>query len=107
MVGMNLTEIPVKFGRVEGYFYCIDNNLTTLKNYPDSIGGSYFRFDNNPLTQYFKNLKEEDFPLWGRLDWYDVLSEYPFLVNIGLKYIPKYDRNLIFKKCPQTKLYLE
>jgi len=107
MVGMNLTEIPVKFGAVSGFFHCENNKLTTLKNCPDSIGGNYFRFDGNQLSNYFKNLKDEDFPLWCRLDWYNVLSEYPFLFNIGLKYIPEYDKNLIFKIRPLTKLYLE
>jgi len=35
MSGMQLTEIPVKFGRVNGNFHCYYNNLTTLKNCPD------------------------------------------------------------------------
>jgi hypothetical protein len=107
MGGMNLTEIPVKFGRVDGHFYCIGNNLTTLKNCPDYIGGTWFRFDNNPLSNYFRNIKEEDFPHWDNLDWYGVLREYPFLINIGVKYMAKDNWKLILNQFPHLKLYLE
>ena len=84
MNGMGLTEIPVKFGSV-AWFYCECNNLTTLKNCPDFIGGSLIFWFNN-LTNYFKNLKEEDFPHWDNLLWGVVLGEYPFLINIAKKY---------------------
>jgi hypothetical protein len=47
MNSMDLTEIPVKFGRVEGSFYCYYNNLTTLKNCPDYVEGSLHFLHNN------------------------------------------------------------
>ena len=28
---MNLTELPIKFNRISGSFYCYSNNLKTLK----------------------------------------------------------------------------
>jgi hypothetical protein len=108
MRGMNLTEIPVKFGRISGYFSCGGNNLTTLKNCPDSIGsGMGFYCYSNNLKDYFKNTKQEDFPHWDRLNWGDVLEEYPFLINIGKKYIDNDDLKDILEDVPQTKLYLE
>jgi hypothetical protein len=44
-----LTEIPLKFGKVTGDFYCNDNNLTTLKGAPHRVGGR-FDCDDNRLT---------------------------------------------------------
>lgn len=46
---MNLTEIPVQFGRVDGYFDCAGNKLTTLKGAPTIVGG-FFGCNNNVLT---------------------------------------------------------
>ena len=105
IVRMNLTEIPVKFGRVDGDVNCYDNNLTTLKNCPDSVSG-YFRCQLNNLTNYFKNIKEEDFPHWDKFNWGSILEEYPFLINIGKKYLSK-DFKYYLDNYPQTKLYLE
>ena len=107
MSNMNLTEIPVKFGAIKGHFNCVNNNLTTLKNCPTSVGYS-FRFHKNNLTDYFKNIKEEDFKCWSMgLNWLEIIEEYPFLINIGKKYI---DRNMLkyyLSHFPKTKLYLE
>lgn len=114
MVNMNLTEIPVKFGRVRmqldseggwgGYFTCSDNNLTTLKNCPDKTDSMFF-YKGNLLSDYFKNIKEEDFSNWDKLNWFDTLREYPFLINIGKKYVT--DLKMYLDIFPQTKLYLE
>jgi hypothetical protein len=49
MVNMGLTEIPVKFGKVRD-FNCHKNNLTTLKNCPDFVGGYFSCFDNKLTT---------------------------------------------------------
>jgi hypothetical protein len=46
---MNLTEIPLNFGEVSGYFYCYINELTSLVGAPQSVGGNFYCF-NNPLT---------------------------------------------------------
>jgi len=46
---MNLTKLPVKFGRVEKDFYCDYNELTTLKGSPKYVGGS-FDCRSNKLT---------------------------------------------------------
>ena len=121
----NLTEIPIKFGRVNGYFSCSENQLTTLKNSPTSVGEDFwcsynnltslegcpisvdddFYFYDNPLTNYFKNIKEEDFAHWDKLDWDWTLEEYPFLINIAKKYV----KNLKWwvDNYPQTKIYLK
>ena len=125
---MNLTEIPVKFGSVRGgSFVCSDNQLTSLKNSPTSVGGGLFCSRNklislegfpirvgwdlwcssNPLTNYFKNIKEEDFPHWDKLNWDWMLKEYPFLINICKKYRTKNNLKGYLNYHPQTKIYLK
>ena len=44
-----LTEIPLKFNRVSGYFHCYCNELTSLKGSPSYVGG-IFDCSNNELT---------------------------------------------------------
>jgi hypothetical protein len=44
-----LTELPLVFNKVSGYFDCGRNNLTTLKGCPRWVGG-YFYCTNNNLT---------------------------------------------------------
>jgi hypothetical protein len=44
-----LTEIPVKFGEVTGYFNCSINQLASLEGAPKSVGGDFHCF-NNKLT---------------------------------------------------------
>ena len=108
MRDMNLTEIPVKFGRVEGYFACSSNKLISLKNSPNSIIGKFeFHCSNNNLTDYFKNIKEEDFPHWNKVHWWVILKEYPFLINIAKKYLNRDILKGYLFQNPQTKLYLK
>jgi hypothetical protein len=45
-----LTELPLKFRNVTGYFYCYDNKLTSLEGSPQSVGGRFDCGDNNQLT---------------------------------------------------------
>jgi hypothetical protein len=132
MRDMNLTKIPIKFNKVNGFFDCSYNNLTSLKNSPNYIRYSfncgsnnlttleYFpnvinRNDaniinvyNNPLTNYFKNIKEEDFKHWSKLYWYWIIKEYPFLINIAKNYVNnKEDFIGLLEDHPKTKLYLK
>lgn len=44
--GKGLTEIPIKFGRVNGSFYCQNNNLTTLIGSPTYIGADLICYKN-------------------------------------------------------------
>ena len=44
-----LTEIPLTFNRVTGWFDCGDNNLTSLKGSPRWVG-DYFSCSENNLT---------------------------------------------------------
>jgi hypothetical protein len=44
-----LTEIPLKFGKVSGSFYCNKNKLTSLEGSPREVGG-HFCCSNNELT---------------------------------------------------------
>ncbi len=126
MENMGISEIPIKFKKCKKYFSCGHNNLTTLKNCPDWVGGEFFINNNNlenldyfpqhigskiylqgnNLTEYFKNIKEEDFKFWHKLDWESTLQDYPFLINIAKKYTRITKLNNIIEKYPQTKLYL-
>ena len=45
----NLTELPLRFNKVNGSFDCSDNKLTSLKGCPRWIGGS-FSCQYNQLT---------------------------------------------------------
>ena len=49
LFGKVLKELPLKFGKVSGYFVCSHNQLTTLKGSPKVIGG-YFNCGYNQLT---------------------------------------------------------
>ncbi len=124
---LELTEIPIKFGRVQGRFSCSYNNLTTLKNCPDWVGGSFdcsrnnltslegfpvfikgdVYFSDNKLTDYFKSIKEEDFPYWDKLYWSQNLREYPFLINITKKHLSRLYLEYELQSHPHLKLYLE
>jgi hypothetical protein len=44
-----LTELPLTFNKVTGYFNCGGNKLTSLKECPRWVGG-YFNCDYNQLT---------------------------------------------------------
>jgi hypothetical protein len=46
---IGLTKLPLKFGRVSGFFNCSDNKLTTLEGAPKEVG-SNFSCDYNKLT---------------------------------------------------------
>ena len=45
-----LTELPLSFNKVTGFFHCSDNKLTTLKGCPRWVGGGSFTCYNNRLT---------------------------------------------------------
>ena len=47
--GKSLTELPLTFNRIEGYFDCSNNKLTTLKGCPRWVD-SDFNCDDNRLT---------------------------------------------------------
>jgi len=99
-------ELPVKFGRVKGWFDCAGNKLTTLKNAPVYMDG-YLYCHNNNLKDYFKSIKEEDFKFWDKVSWDLILDEYPFMINIGKKYMDRDELEDYLNVYPLTKLYLE
>jgi hypothetical protein len=49
MTKKGLEKIPIKFGKVEGNFYCWNNQLTSLEGAPLSVGGN-FSCNGNQLT---------------------------------------------------------
>ena len=46
---LELTEIPLKFNKINGSFDCACNQLTNLKNCPNEVNG-YFNCSYNQLT---------------------------------------------------------
>ena len=40
--GKKLTKLPLKFGKVGGYFYCSRNQLTSLEGCPREVGGNFY-----------------------------------------------------------------
>jgi hypothetical protein len=53
MVGVNLTEIPVKFNKVSGSFMCSFNHLTSLEFAPTSVGEDFYCSHNNITSLEF------------------------------------------------------
>ena len=45
--GFDMYELPLKFNNVTGGFNCNDNNLTTLKGCPKSVGDFFLCSENN------------------------------------------------------------
>ena len=41
-----LREIPIKFNKITGGFYCDNNKLTSLEGGPKSVGGHFYCSDN-------------------------------------------------------------
>lgn len=41
-----MTELPIKFGKVEGSFFCNGNDLTSLKGSPEYVSGSFWCSQN-------------------------------------------------------------
>jgi len=48
-----LTELPLKFGKVSGYFDCGGNKLTTLEGCPQLVGGRFYCGSNKLISLEF------------------------------------------------------
>jgi hypothetical protein len=100
----DLSELNLKFGNCH---LNVDLSGKGLKEIPlifKHINGFLF-IEDNDLKDYFKNIKEEDFPYWNNLHWGITLEKYPFLINIAKKYSRKDDLKWYIINIPQTKLY--
>ena len=51
--GLDLTELPLTFNKVSGYFNCYNNRLTSLKGCPRWVGGSFGCVDNQLTSLEF------------------------------------------------------
>ena len=57
-----LTELPLTFNKVTGYFDCDDNNLTTLKGCPRWVGGFFSCYRNRlPSLEFSPDYVGGDF----------------------------------------------
>ncbi len=45
-----LTELPLKFNRVSGSFFCTFNKLTSLDGSPEHVGGNFWCYENQLTT---------------------------------------------------------
>ena len=45
-----LTKLPLKFGKIDGWFDCSYNQLTTLEGGPQEVGGAFDCSDNQLVT---------------------------------------------------------
>jgi len=50
LYGKGLTKLPLKFGKVSGYFYCHGNKLISLSGAPLSVGGDFYCRDNQLIS---------------------------------------------------------
>ncbi len=106
--GMNLTEIPIRFSEISGDVYLKNNKLTSLESLTGKIGrGRKLYVGGNNLTDYFKNLKRKDFKYWDKLNWWEILNEYPFMINRAKRFVKRPQFKGLIDRYPQTKLYLK
>jgi hypothetical protein len=68
-----LTELPLTFNKVTGYFDCGGNSLTTLKGSPKWVGG-FFYCDNNQLTSL--EFSPEYVGGWFSCEFNDLIDNY-------------------------------
>jgi hypothetical protein len=47
LTNLNLREIPITFGKVDGNFYCYHNRLTSLSGCPSEVCGLIFDCSHN------------------------------------------------------------
>jgi len=47
---LDLTELPIKFGKVGGHFDCSYNKLTSLEGSPREVGGLFYCYGNDLTT---------------------------------------------------------
>ena len=57
LFNIGLSKLPLKFNKVNGYFNCSCNNLTTLEGSPKELNGGFFCYDNK-LTSLEGSPKE-------------------------------------------------
>jgi len=62
----NLTKIPLKFNKINGWFDCSYNNLTSLEGSPVEVNGYFYCNDNN-LTSFKGSPKiiRDSFTCWN------------------------------------------
>jgi hypothetical protein len=50
LLAKQITQIPLRFNKVSGYFNCSTNKLSSLKGCPNEVGGSFTCSYNRELT---------------------------------------------------------
>ena len=78
--GLQLTKLPLKFGRVSGSFLCDGNKLTTLEGSPSYIGRD-FSCKNNKLTTLEGGPREVGFSFFCQHNQLTTLKGSPEIVG--------------------------
>jgi len=106
--GRDLKYIPIKFKEVSGYFYCHNNQLTSLEYCPETVGG-HFSCSNNQLTslKYCPEVIGRGFWWCGnnQLTNFDGLPEF-FEQHISLEGNPVDKIYCLFKEDPRCIYWL-
>jgi len=100
--GRKLTQIPIKFKEVGGYFYCYNNQLTSLEYCPETVDGD-FSCSNNQLTslKYCPETVGGGFNCYrNQLTNFDGLPEF-FEQSIYLEGNPVYEIYRLFNQDPR------
>jgi len=98
----NLKSIPIKFKEVGGYFYCHNNQLTSLEYCPETVGGDFY-CNVNQLTslEYCPETVGGDFSCHSNnLTNFDGLPEF-FEQSIYLSRNPVDEIYRLFKEDPR------
>jgi hypothetical protein len=83
LINKGLTELPLTFNKVTGYFDCGKNRLTSLKGSPKWVGG-FFYCDNNQLTSL--EFSPEYVGGWFSCEFNDLIDNYSETEIVGKFY---------------------
>jgi hypothetical protein len=114
---MGLTEIPVKFGIIKGYFNCAYNKLTTLKNAPIEVNDNFYCSNNElinlngiPKIIKGKSLWVEDNKNLESLEPLDLIKNKHLIINYNVtkitqEYVKNYKNMQYINNINNKKLF--
>jgi len=86
----NLTKLPFKFGKIDGYFLCYFNKLTSLKGAPEIVMGNFdCSYNKLKSIKYAPKVVNGNFNLtWNKLKSLEGLNLNGITGKIRLKFSP-------------------
>ena len=100
---ITLIELPLKFGKVSGDFYCDNSNLTSLLGSPREVGGNFDCHDNE-LTSLEGSPKFVGHAFYCHYNKLTSLEGAPD--KIGSDFLCTYNRLINFKYLPLANGYV-